>query len=310
MKQLIVNADDFGYTRGVNRAIVEACHQNGRGIITATSLMANAPAFDHAVELAHKTAGLDVGCHLNLVEGRPLSPASAIPSLVNADGQLLGARRLGKRLLTRTASGAEIECECAAQVDRMIAAGIPPTHLDTHQHAHLHPTVATAVARTAQRYGIAWVRRPFESFSPPTRLGNVKRRILAAGLRSSARSFDRIMAAHGLRCPDHFSGFVLTGALTVVGLRATLALLPDGATELMCHPGYTDAALARLPTSLQAQRQRELEALCDPGVRDVLRARGIQLISFRELSAPASRAERTSALKMAASGGQASSQAR
>ncbi|MSO19140.1 MAG: ChbG/HpnK family deacetylase [Acidobacteria bacterium] len=305
MKQLIVNADDFGYTRGVNRAIVEACHQNGqggRGIVTATSLMANAPAFDDAVELARQSPWLDVGCHLNLVDGQPVSPAASLPSLVDAGGRLLGSKRLGWRLITRAVSGTEIERECAAQVERLLAAGIQPSHLDTHQHTQLHPTVAAAVARTALRYGIGWLRRPFENVSPPAQFGNGTRRILAAVLRMLAGSFDRAVsdmrATNGLRCPDHFSGFVLTGALTIHSLHATLVRLPEGTTELICHPGYADAALAGSPTILQAERQRELEALCDPAVHDTLREYGIQLVSYRELPVLAHQAAGSSVLGM------------
>lgn len=286
MKQLIVNADDFGYTPGVNRAIVDASRASGGGIITATSLLANAAAFDDAVTLAWRTPELDIGCHLNLVEGRPVAPAADVAGLLDGSGSFAGANGLARALLSGRAWLEQIERECAAQVERVLAAGIQPSHLDTHQHTHLHPRVAEAVARTARRFGIAWVRRPFESFAPAG-FGKLKRRVLASGLKLLTGPFDRAMTAHGMRTPAHFTGFVLTGRLTAESLRPTLELLPEGVTELMCHPGYADATLADAQTNLREQRQRELDALRDSQLRAVLAERGIELISFRDLSATA-----------------------
>lgn len=283
MKQLIVNADDFGYTSGVNRAIVEASRAAGGGIITAASLLANAPAFGDAVEWARRTPELDVGCHLNLVEGRPLSPPREVAGLLDGSGSFAGANALARALISGRARRDELERECAAQVERVIAAGIQPSHLDTHQHTHLHPRVAGAVARTARRFGIQWVRRPFESFSPAGQ-GKLKRRLLAVGLKLLAGPFDRAIAVHGAKTPKHFTGFVLTGRLTSESLRLTLGQLPDGPTELMCHPGYGDAALTGAATNLREQREGELEALSDPRVRELLSELGIALTSFRELS--------------------------
>jgi hopanoid biosynthesis associated protein HpnK len=284
MKQLIVNADDFGYTPGVNRAIAEASRAGGGGIITATSLLANAAAFDDAVELARRTPELDIGCHLNLVEGRPVAPAAEVAGLLDRAGNFAGASALALALLSGRARLEQIERECAAQVERVIAAGIRPSHLDTHQHTHLHPRVARAVARTARRFSIRWVRRPFESISLAGH-GKFKRRLLAGGLKVLAGSFDRVMTEQGIQSTRHFTGFVLTGRLTAEALRLTLERLPEGTTELMCHPGYADAALTGAATNLREHRQRELDALRDPRMQAVLAGRGIALASFRELAA-------------------------
>jgi hopanoid biosynthesis associated protein HpnK len=283
MKQLIVNADDFGYTPGVNRAIVEASRVTGGGIVTATSLLANGAAFDDAVALAARYPALDVGCHLNLVEGTPVAPPREVAGLVDESGRFAGAGRLALWLISGRARVDEIERECAAQVERVVAAGIQPSHLDTHQHTHLHPRVARAVVRTARRFGIAWVRRPFESFSPSGH-GKLKRRVLAGGLKLLSVPFDSTMAAESLRTTRHFTGFVLTGRLTGETLRLTLEQVPEGITELMCHPGYDDAALASASTNLRESRQHELDALRDPRVLATLADRGIMLQSFRELA--------------------------
>jgi hopanoid biosynthesis associated protein HpnK len=281
LKQLIINADDFGYTSGVNRAIVEA-HRNG--IVSSTSLMANGAAFQEAVTLALAAPTLDVGCHLNVCEGRPLCPAGQVAHLVDAQGKFRPARRLACRLVAGLVPQAELEREFAAQLERLLAFGIRPTHLDTHQHSHLHPAVARALARTAQRYGIAWVRRLFEQNQHPRTLGPWKRRALAAASRLFQRQFDRLIAASGLRTPDFFAGFVFTGRLTADTLRQTLDLLPNGTTELVCHPGYCDADLAASPTMLQQQRDVERRTLCDPAAGAWLADRGIVLTSFARLA--------------------------
>jgi len=288
LKQLIVNADDFGYTGGVNRGIVEACT---RGIVTSTSLLANGAAFEDAVEQAGRTPGLDVGFHLNLAEGRPLSRPDRVPHLVGPQGTFLGLRAFGLRLLARAVPLAELERECAAQVERLLAAGIRPSHLDTHQHTHMHPRVALAVSRTAQRYGILWVRRLFENVLPPIREGAWRRRAIAAGSRLLSSRFNHQLAAHGLRAPDFFTGFTLTGRLKRPALEATLSALPEGVTELMCHPGYHDAELEAASTRLRREREVEFEAVADSAWHTWLSERGIVLTSFGQLArgeAPAS----------------------
>jgi predicted glycoside hydrolase/deacetylase ChbG (UPF0249 family) len=186
---------------------------------------------------------------------------------------------------------AEIEQEFSAQIERLLAAGIQPSHLDTHQHTHLYPAILRALAKTAQNYKIAWLRRPFDSIDLPFRCGNPKRRLLAGSLKFLAGAFDRTAGAFGLRWPDHFTGFVLTGRLNRDSLMETLQRLPSGSTELMCHPGYSDEVLTRSATNLLAQRRIELETLRDPQTLATIRDMRVQLISFRELPARTAVAE-------------------
>ena len=235
-KQLIVNADDFGFTRGVNQGIVEA---HSGGIVTATTLMAHGNAFDHAVELARATPTLDVGVHLVLWPDGPLP--QRLPAF------------LGRALRL---SAAEMEDEFARQVEKVLRSGLRPSHLDTHKHTHLLPHVMRAVVAVAKRFGIAWVR-------PPLFAGAVRR--------------------HGLRAADRFLGFRLTGRMTRQSLALELERLRPGLSELMCHPGRYDQELEDSPTRLKRERQAELEALTAPEIRSLLRERGIELMSFREL---------------------------
>ncbi|MBL8235663.1 MAG: ChbG/HpnK family deacetylase, partial [Bryobacterales bacterium] len=136
---LVVNADDFGFTRDVNDGIVEA-HRNG--ILTATTLMANGAEFEHAVTLARRHPSLDVGCHLVLVGGHSRDVAGLVSAVLR--GQL------------------DVEAELDAQIRRILSVGLRPTHLDTHKHTHLHPRVLHAVGKLSHQYRIPWVRRPFD----------------------------------------------------------------------------------------------------------------------------------------------------
>lgn len=233
--RLIVNADDFGFTRGVNEGIVRG---HGQGIVTATTLMAYGPAFEHAVELAQANPSLDVGVHLVLwPDGRSLP--RRLPAFL--------ARGL-------FASPVAVEAEFCRQVEKVLTAGLQPSHLDTHKHVHLLPQVMRAVARVAIRFKIRWVRRPL---------------------------LRRQVSAYGLATPDHFVGYRLTGRMNRQSLLAQLARLKPGLSELMCHPGLHDEELERAPTRLKRERQVELEALTSPEVRELVERDAIELISFK-----------------------------
>jgi len=266
-RQLVVNADDFGFTPDVNAGIVDA---HRRGILTATTLMANGDAYDDAVRLARETPSLDIGCHLVLIGGRSLVTGNPFPATV---AQLLAALARGRL---------RVYDELAAQVRRAAASGIRPTHLDTHKHTHLVPAVLDAVVRLARDFGIRWVRCPFDF--PMNSLGAPRLARLANGAAGLMRGrFRRTLAAHGCRAVDHFAGFQLTGRLGAVELVALAAALPEGSTELMCHPGYLTDALRGAHTRLKESRQRELEALTAAETRRALKEHGIELISFAAL---------------------------
>jgi predicted glycoside hydrolase/deacetylase ChbG (UPF0249 family) len=263
-RRLIVNADDFGFTREVNAGIVEA-HRDG--ILTATTLMANGDAFDDAVALARQTPSLDIGCHLVLVQGRSVyDPSRELPTTMT--GLLRG---LGRREIP-------LYEEAAAQVRKLLAAGIRPSHIDTHKHTHLLPPVLNAVARVAREFEIPWVRRPFD-FGTGSGV-DVFRRAVAVGMRVMAPRFAAVL--DGLRTTDHFTGFQMTGTLTDNSLAEILEGLPPGLTEFMCHPGRMGPELRSAVTRLKESREVELAALLSPGVRRVIEQRGIELVNFRQ----------------------------
>jgi predicted glycoside hydrolase/deacetylase ChbG (UPF0249 family) len=269
LKRLVVNADDFGYTRDVNSGIIEA-HQ--RGILTATTLMANAKEFDHAVDLAKTNPGLDIGCHLVLIGGNSLLPGgNPFPASLPEFLQRLARGQLNPYNELRT------------QIEKILETGIQPTHLDTHKHTHLAPPVLKAVARLSEEFRIRWVRRPFDY---PLSGGDPipwSKRALSRGLQVLRNYFHGTLSRHGCRTTDHFAGFQLTGYLRTEELVALLKSLPDGLTEFMCHPGYCSDELRATHTRLKESRERELQALIAPEVRSALAQCDIELVRFRDL---------------------------
>jgi len=270
-RQLVVNADDFGYTRDVNRGIIEA-HQNG--ILTAATLMANGQAFDDAARLAHENPSLDVGCHLVLVGGRSVSdPGRELPASVP---QLLAA------IATRKIPVRE---ELAAQVRRILGAGISPTHLDTHKHTHLAPPVLDAVAGIAEEFHISWVRRPFDLPLTAARArASWLTRATSDGLQLVRARFQHVLAAHQCRTTDHFAGFQITGRFRTAELVELIKALPEGTTEFMCHPGRCTDELRAAPTRLKESREWELEALTAAETRRALEDNDVALVNYRTLS--------------------------
>lgn len=271
MRRLIVNADDFGFTRGVNAGIIEAC---GNGILRATTLMANGPAFDDAVERARQTSTLDVGCHLVLIGGRAAAPPYA--PLPQSTKELLWR-------LARGLSASAVEQEFSAQIEKILAAGLRPTHLDTHKHTHLAPPVLEAVLRVARRYGIPWIRRPFDVPLPAVQgQAPLRRRAINRALRPLQQRFGRRIAANGCRATDYFAGFQLTGGYQAGHLAALIRALPEGLTEFMCHPGYCDDELRATSTRLTESRETELRALLSDEIQATIEQAGVELTSFAD----------------------------
>lgn len=221
--------------------------------------MAVAPAFGHAVALAKAHPTLDVGVHLQIVQ-HPY-PAS-IPDLV----WQLALRRWNVPLEFRT------------QIEIVLKAGIRPTHLDTHKHAHLLPQVLDAITQMSDEFKIPYIRRPFDLpfHGRPIPL---KKRLAAQAMRLAKSRFDRQVK----NATDHFAGFVLTGDYSAEDLVHVIETLPPGSTEFMCHPGHFGPQLAAAPTRLKESRAQELSALTHPKVQEALVRCGVQLTNYRNL---------------------------
>ncbi|MGB2592252.1 MAG: ChbG/HpnK family deacetylase [Candidatus Acidiferrum sp.] len=287
MRNLIVNADDLGWTEGVNRGIAEA-HRNG--IVTSASLLANGPAFASGAELARATPGLGVGVHLNLSEGEPSAPREKVGSLLNERGELDGRpESLLLRLARRNLALEEVEREWNAQIQRVRDAAIAPTHLDGHRHVQMLPGLFEIALRLAKKHGIAAVRIAHEESSLRAALsaganqkGTVVMRqgVQARGLKLLAPDAHEKAERAGIATADYFCGIAQTGEMTREGVLRLIEILPEGTTELMCHPGYADEELAKSATRLQSSRQSELEILTDTAIRNLVASQGIRLIDY------------------------------
>jgi hopanoid biosynthesis associated protein HpnK len=295
MRRLIVNADDFGFTAGVNRGIVEA---HSRGVVTSSTLMANSWAFSDAVQLARTVPELSVGCHVVLIDGQPLLDPKTISSLVahrstNHDGGATrfrdGISGFALRALAGRLDSREIEAEAAAQIRKLQAAGIAVSHLDTHKHTHLFPRVLRPLLKAGAACGVRALRNPFGPRRPLrsgqllSRPGVWTRYAEMRVLQGFAASFRAAVEREGFATPDGTLGVEVTGMLDETLFRAIATSIPDGTWEFVCHPGYNDADLGAAKTRLRESRETELHALTLPEARNTLSQAGIGLISYRDL---------------------------
>lgn len=297
MKRLIVNADDFGMAESVNQGI-SAAHTDG--ILTSASLLANGPAFRDATNLARQLPRLSVGLHVNLSQGKPISPVRQISTLVNAGGKLhLAPFPLWLGMITRRVRLEHIQCEINAQIRKLFDSGITPTHLDGHLHVHVLPQIFPLLTALAREFDIPYVRCPVENVaatlplllkSTGPRMAVLTRSVVAYAISSSAHWLREKPGASGVSYAHAFLGLAHTGYLDEKTLRGLLALVPDGTTELMCHPGYNSQELTSLGGELVAQREAEVAALTSPEVKEALDSFGVLLTNFRELPRSPARA--------------------
>jgi hopanoid biosynthesis associated protein HpnK len=290
VKNLIVNADDLGWTEGVNRGIAEA---HRKGLVTSTSLLANGQAFASALRVSWANPALGVGVHLNLSDGPPCAKPQEVPGLLSQAGCLEdGPESLLLRIASRSLALDEVEREWDAQIRKVRDAGIQPTHVDGHKHVQMLPGLFQIALRLAKKHGIRAVRVSHEESKLRAVLASggeqrsgvvLKQGVQARGLKLLARDA-REMADHaGLATTDYFCGIAQTGVLTREGVQRLLETLPEGTTELMCHPGYADEDLRATTTRLQESRQAELQILTDARIRKLVTTRGIRLISYKSM---------------------------
>lgn len=267
VRRLIVNADDFGLTPGVNQAVMEL---HSAHALTSATLMATAEQLDQAVSLAKQSPSLGVGCHVVLVDGTPALPPSEIPSLIDPSSQNGTSFRpklstFVTDLLRGRINDTEIEAEATAQIKRLQQAGIPVTHIDTHKHMHTFPRVLRPLLRAALACGVKAIRNPFEpnwSLNATANAGHV-RKMQVRLLRSQSTAFSEEVTKARLLTTDGAIGVLATGTLDTQTIRNLLDAMPDGTWELVCHPGYNDAALQQQRTRLLASRDVERTALLE-----------------------------------------------
>jgi len=300
VRRLIVNADDFGLTTGVNRGILEA---HSGGVVSSATLMANGPAFDDAVRAARSAPNLSVGCHVVLVDGTPLSPPDTIDTLL-----AIRSAEPGKFYSSLSAFAAratlggfdrdQLVTEVTAQVRKIQSAGLHVTHLDSHKHAHIFPEILTALLRAARICGVRAIRNPFVPVKALRAAQFKSRRELwkrygqVRLLNSFLGRFRQTLKRSGLLAPNGVIGVIETGTVDSPDnkfsysslLRHTLASLPDGTWELVCHPGCNDDELRAAGTRLLDSRDQERRLLTSRELRQFLEEQKIVVIGDGEFA--------------------------
>ncbi len=282
VRRLIVNADDFGLTSGVNRGILQG-HRDG--VVTSATLMTRGARFDEAVGLAAQAPRLSVGCHVVLVDGSPVLGAGQVPSLLATTSppafrvslvHFAGLAALGRL------NQEQIESEVTAQVRQLQATGLTVSHLDSHKHTHMFPAVLRGMLQAAQNCGVRAIRNPFEPLVF-TKIAGWKRQFQLRILSRYRTNFRRELAEAGMKTPDGCIGIAATGGLTLETFQALLEKLPEGTWEFVSHPGYNDANLDKVRTRLRDSRERELAILTSDAAKEAIRRENIELISYRDL---------------------------
>jgi predicted glycoside hydrolase/deacetylase ChbG (UPF0249 family) len=280
---LIVNADDFGLTSGVNQSIL---HLSKAGALSSATLMGVADYTAAAAEIAMLHPDLGVGCHVVLVDGTPAHPIKDLRGLVLPSGTFRPT--LGSFVADVTRGSipeTEIEVEAIAQIQRLQGLGIRVTHLDTHKHTHMYPGVLRPLLRAAIVCGIRAIRNPFEPdwALRATRHAPLLRRIQVRLLRARRKTFLRLVKQAGLATTDGSIGVLATGTLDAQTLRSLLKAMPAGTWELVCHPGHFDEELNAVRTRLKQSRQVEHDALREVVPQFLLDHLDVSLINFMQM---------------------------
>lgn len=300
VRKLIVNADDLGLTAGVNRAIIET---HSAGVVSSATLMANGAAFDDAVTAARSAPNLSVGCHVVLVDGAPVSPPDAVDTLLairsaEPDKFYSSLSAFAARATLGGFDRDQLVSEITAQIRKIQSTGLQVTHLDTHKHAHVFPEIFAALLRAARICGVRAIRNPFVPVKAiharryKDRPDLWKRYGQVRMLHTFSRQFRQQTKRAGVLTPDGVVGVIETGSLEGSGessgysslLRQTLASLPEGTWELVCHPGYNDADLHAARTRLLDSREEERRLLTSAELRRFLEEQKIRVISYREFA--------------------------
>ena len=304
-RRLILNADDFGLTPGINRAVIDL-HQ--AGVLTSATLMATGPAFEDAADLARRHPSLGVGCHIVLLDGTPVLSPERIPSLLTpapSPNQTSALRPTLAAFVLALSLGKlredDLYREAFAQVEKLQQSGIRVTHLDTHKHTHIFPPVTRVLLRVAQKLGIPAIRNPFEPrWNRRLGHGSLMRRLQIRSLSTLRPSFRRqpsFRASAGspvlssaasdpgphIQTTDGTLAISATGSLDRPQLHDVLTHLPDGVWELCCHPGYVDSHLSHVRTRLRQHRETEREALLEVIPDALARDASLTLINYGDL---------------------------
>lgn len=281
MKQLIITADDFGLSGGVNRAVEQGWKS---GLLTCASIMAGGGAFGEAVKIARRNPALQIGLHLTLVQGRAVLPPAELPDLVDGGGNFSeNPVKSGIRYFFDRGLYCQLKREIEAQINRVLDAGIALTHIDGHLNMHLHPTVFRILLELMPRYGITTFRLARErlshnlSFDRERKFGKALEKLIFGLLTDHARpELDRL----GISYASEVKGVLNSGRMTEEYVLNIVDGLQQGLTEIYFHPGILpDAEISRRMPDYR--HQEELAAITSPLVRGRLQGLQVQLQNYR-----------------------------
>jgi len=280
-RRVIINADDFGLSDGVNKAVAQAYTD---GVLTSATIMANMPAADEAVKIARQLPTLGVGVHLNLFEGKPISKDACVDCLLDDDGRFaFSPSRLSLLSIAGHKVRKAIAAELAAQIQWVIDNDLAPTHLDSHKHIHSFPAIFPIVCDLARRFEIGAIRftlEPKQLSRTPWPLPSEGGRKRATLIRTMAK-INRIQSSSFLKT-DALLGVAHTGKIDVNFFKAVALYNSAQTAEVMTHPGFIDGQSPG-KTRLLHQRKVELEALCSERTKQYLKDAGIKLVHYGEL---------------------------
>ena len=280
MKKLIINADDFGLTNGINKGVILA---HKKGILTSATLIPNMPAFKEAIILAKENKTLGIGIHLNIIRGKPVSDPQKVETLLNNKGNFLTIYPFLKKFISRKINIKEIEYEFSAQIEKVLKEGIEITHFDSEKHIHSLPAIMRIVIKLAKKYEIPRIRFINEfclSFDI---------RALKAGIISYLnKKMKKEILKAGILIPDKFYGICESGKMNVKKFKKILSNISPGITEIMTHPGIIDADYKKIEQEygyyyLGKEREEELKALTSTDLKNIIEKENIQLINYGDI---------------------------
>jgi predicted glycoside hydrolase/deacetylase ChbG (UPF0249 family) len=280
MKMLIVNADDFGLTEGINRGIVDGFKD---GIITSASLIPTMPAFEHAVGLSKENPDLDIGVHLSLTVGKPCSKNGSLSRIIEQGEFIQSYIHVIRSIYANSIHMEDIKNEMSAQIRKVEEAGLRISHLDSHQHVHMVPRVFNLLLTLMQEHQIPSVRVPDGLVGAKQLFTTKGWGLLVLGW--MGRVLRRRVVRARLSTTDHFWGLSCSEAMSLHDLTHMLRSLKPGINELMCHPGYNDHTLGSIYDT-PSFREEELAALTDGKALELVRRQCIQLTNYGTLHHP------------------------
>ena len=255
-----------------------------KGILTAASLMVSGAAAGDAVARARRLPSLRVGLHLVLVDGPPTLPPERIPDLVDGRGRLRGdLARAGIEIFLRHGARRQLAAEIEAQFAAYRATGLPLDHVNAHHHFHLHPTVCGHMLAVGRRYGMRAVRVLREPSKILARIEPSVRRRRGWLIGPWIAQLRRRVRRCGLSAPDQVFGLAWSGAMTDARFAGVLRNLPDGLTEIYCHPATTDAFAG---ATFGYRYADELLALTAPEVIELVRVSSARSGGFSDFARP------------------------